>query len=135
MGFVRNALTGKYYRLTVPAGASRIAAYLPNPAEPGTPVVTNPLLQPSTTIQSRAIRLPLNTPALEGPYGYDAVAAINKYQAPDLRTTSGIFNWCVNTFVIRQNNADIPHRTPDLTNDLNDVPLTLTSTLVARKLR
>ena len=50
MGFVRNALTGKYYRLTMHAGASRIAAYLPNPAEPGTPVVTNPLLQPSTTI-------------------------------------------------------------------------------------
>ena len=33
MGFVRNALTGIYYRLTMPAGAFRIAANLSDPAE------------------------------------------------------------------------------------------------------
>ena len=103
MRFVRNDVTGIYYRLT--AGASRIAAYLPDPAEPVILAVTNPLLQPTTTIQSRAIRLALNTPTLGRLYGYAAVAAINNCQAPDLSTTSGIFNWCVNTFVIRQNNA------------------------------
>ena len=41
----------------------------------------------------------------------------------------------MNTFVIRQNNAANLRRTPYLTNDLNDVPLTSTSTLVARQLR
>ena len=134
MGFVRNA--NRYilrnYRLTMPACVSRIAAYLPDPAELVTPAVTNPLLQPATTIQSRAIRLGLNTPTLERPYGYDAVAAINNYHAPDLSTTSGIFNWHVNTFVMKQNNASTPHRTPDLTNALNDVSLTSTSAVVAR---
>ena len=86
MGFVRNALTSIYYRLTMPAGTSRIAAYLPDPAEPVTPAVTNPLLQPATTIQSRAIRLALNTPTVQRPYGYYAGAPINNYQAPDLST-------------------------------------------------
>ena len=63
------------------------------------------------------------------------MAAVNNYQAPDLSTTSGIFNWCVNTFVIRQNSAATPHRTPAIMNALNDVPLTTTSILVARQLR
>ena len=44
LGYVRNGLTGLYYRLTMPAGISRIAAYVDDPATPATPAVTNPLL-------------------------------------------------------------------------------------------
>ena len=99
---VRNALTGLYYRLTMPTGVSRIAAYVNDPATPATPAVTNHILQPTVTANSIRVRWAQLNPLPERPYGYDAVAAINDFQAPDLSTTSGIFNWCINTFVRRQ---------------------------------
>ena len=135
LGYVRNGLTGLYYRLTMPAGISRIAAYVDDPATPATPAITNPLLEPAVTANNIRVRWEQLHPTPERPYGYDAVAAINNFQAPDLSTTSGIFNWCINTFVVRQNNAATPHRTPDVVNAPNNVPLTATSTLVARQLR
>ena len=33
LGYVRNGLTGLYYRLTMPAGISRIAAYVDDPGD------------------------------------------------------------------------------------------------------
>ena len=44
LGYVRNALTGLYSRLTMPTGVSRIAAYVAYPSSPDTPGATNPLL-------------------------------------------------------------------------------------------
>ena len=80
------------------------------------------------------MRLATTTPTVDRPHGYDAVAAINNFQAPDLSTTSGIFNWCVNTFVVRQNVAALPHRTPDFINALNDIPIDAETPLVQRQL-
>ena len=123
LGYIRNTVTGLYYRLTVPSIATRIAPFVADANSPATPNVTNPLLQPAVTARGVSVRLATTTPTVDRPHGYTAVAAINNFQAPDLSATSGIFNWCVNTFVVRQNVAALPHRTPDLINALNDIPI------------
>ena len=111
-----------------------MAAYTPDPNSPVTPNVTNPLLQPVVTAQGVRVRVAATTPTVVRPYGYDAVAAINNFQAPNLSTTSGIFNWCVNTFVVRQNVAATPHRQPVLTDGFEYIPLIPESPLVSRQL-
>ena len=94
MGYLRVALTGLYYRLTLPTGVSRIVAYVAaDPSAPDTPGFTNPLLPDILSLNLTRVRLAAATPTIEIPYGYDAVAAVNDYKAPGLTTTSGIFNW------------------------------------------
>ena len=81
--YVRNALTGLYYRLTMPTGVSRIAAYVADPSSSDIPGVTNPLLPSIVSLNLTRARLAEATPTVERPYGYDAVAAVNNYQAPE----------------------------------------------------
>ena len=69
LGFVRNALNSLYYRLTMPAGMSRVIPYVADSSPPATPGVTNPLLQPTTKVRNTAIRVGLNEPTIQRPNG------------------------------------------------------------------
>ena len=55
LGFIRNTVTGLYYRLTVPASVTRITPFLADPNSPVTPDVTNPLLQPAVTARGVSV--------------------------------------------------------------------------------
>ena len=76
-----------YYRLTVPTGISIIIPYV----DDNTPAVTNPLLQPAVSADNIRVRLEQMNPKPAFPYiyGYDAVAAFNDFQAPDLSKLLG----------------------------------------------
>ena len=56
-------------------------------------LMINPLFQPTVTANLITARLGVMSLSPARSYGYDAVASIDDYQAPDLSTTFGIFNW------------------------------------------